>query len=210
MSHAAPPPTAPPSSLPILSRGKHRDPSRGACFMEYTSLLAGEPFTDSPRCVDPELAAVLRGANDLISDEARPALVPLLGRAIGLVVPGPDGRAGRPSLWRRRPPVDPDTAALLARVRRSVSDRFMRGLALPASDCRWIWYPRQIRVSRLFWDLMGEPDTAATSAEYAKRLVARVELLHECYEAALTDVGLPRDPRPPVPALGPAAVPLPG
>ena len=50
--------------LPVLSRGKHRHPSRGACFMEYTALLAGEPFSDRPECVDPTLAAILRSAND--------------------------------------------------------------------------------------------------------------------------------------------------
>ena len=28
--------------------------------MEYTALLAGEPFSDRPECVDPTLAAILR------------------------------------------------------------------------------------------------------------------------------------------------------
>ena len=56
--------TTPPAALPLLSQGKHRNPARGACFMEYTSVLAGEPFTDSPPCVDDELAAVLRGASE--------------------------------------------------------------------------------------------------------------------------------------------------
>src|SRR3954468_11557606 len=84
-----------PDLLPVLSRGKHKNPSKGACFMEYTSLLAGERFSDSPQCVDPELASVLRDANDILGDEERPSLVPLLGRAIGLVVQWPDGLAPR-------------------------------------------------------------------------------------------------------------------
>ena len=28
-----------PAVLPILSRGKHRSPRKGACFMEFASLL---------------------------------------------------------------------------------------------------------------------------------------------------------------------------
>src|SRR3954451_22621426 len=84
--------TGMPSSLPVLGHGKHRDPARGACFMEYTSVLAGEAFSGAPVCVDPELAAVLRGANDLLADAQRPLLLPFLGRAIGLVVIAPDGR----------------------------------------------------------------------------------------------------------------------
>jgi hypothetical protein len=86
-----------PAAMPLLSRGKHRNPAQGACFMEYTSLLAGEPFTDGPRCVDGELAAVLRSANDRLSDGDRALLVPLLGRAIGAAIPPPPaGRASRP------------------------------------------------------------------------------------------------------------------
>src|SRR3954453_4127352 len=81
-------PGAVPDAMPVLSRGKHKNPSRGACFMEYTALLAGEPFTDAPRCVDRELAAVLRHANDPLPDAARPRLPPLLGRSMGV--------AGRP------------------------------------------------------------------------------------------------------------------
>src|ERR1700712_3852244 len=90
-----------PDGLPVLSRGKHKHPGKGACFMEYTALLAGEPFGDAPGCVDRELAAVLRHANDTLSDADRPRLVPLLGRSVGLVVPRParvpadgDGTAG--------------------------------------------------------------------------------------------------------------------
>src|SRR5690242_7694245 len=81
-----------PQGMPVLSRGKHRNPEQGACFMEYTALLAGEAHTDQPACVDAELAAVLRGANDKLSDADRGLLVPLLGRAIGLTVGRPPKR----------------------------------------------------------------------------------------------------------------------
>lgn len=66
-----------------LSRGRHADPSDGACLMELASLLAGEPWSDHPACVHPVLAAVARGVNDKIGDEDRARLVPLVPYMIG-------------------------------------------------------------------------------------------------------------------------------
>jgi hypothetical protein len=40
-------PTAP-DGLPVLGAGRHADPGQGACFMEFASVLAGEPFSDHP------------------------------------------------------------------------------------------------------------------------------------------------------------------
>ena len=45
-----------PDGLPILSRGRHRNPKRGACFMELASVLAGERWSDHPSCTHPLLA----------------------------------------------------------------------------------------------------------------------------------------------------------
>lgn len=45
--------------------------------MEYTSVLAGERFSDSPRCTDPVLAALARAVNDYTGDVARQRLAPL-------------------------------------------------------------------------------------------------------------------------------------
>jgi hypothetical protein len=73
-----------PALLPILSRGKHRSPRRGACFMEFASLLAGERWSDQPACTHPLLAAVARLVNDYTSDAARSRLVPLIPSVIGL------------------------------------------------------------------------------------------------------------------------------
>jgi hypothetical protein len=47
--------------------------------MEYTSVLAGERFSDSPKCTDPVLAAVARAVNDYTGDSARQRLAPLAG-----------------------------------------------------------------------------------------------------------------------------------
>lgn len=73
-----------PEQLPILSRGKHRSPRKGACFMELASYLAGERWSDRPGCTHPLLAAVARCVNDYISDAARPRLAVLIPSVIGL------------------------------------------------------------------------------------------------------------------------------
>jgi hypothetical protein len=156
--------TRSPDFLPVLSRGRHRTPVRGACFLEYTALLAGEAFTDAPACVDAELARVLRHANDVLCDADRPRLVPLLGRGIGLVAPA---RAGR--------------------LRREAARQFAAAVGVPlsAEERRWAG---GADVDRLFWSLMLEPVPVSTSAAWVDRLVERLDLLHSCYEAAL---GLP-------------------
>lgn len=59
--------------------------------MEYASWLAGEKWTDHPRCTHPLLAAVGRQVNDHISDSARSRLVPLIPSVVGLN--GSDPRA---------------------------------------------------------------------------------------------------------------------
>src|SRR5215218_3614218 len=74
----------PPALLPMLSRGKHRSPRKGACFMEFASLLAGERFSDHPACTHPLLAAVARHVNDHTSDAGRQRLAELIPSVIGL------------------------------------------------------------------------------------------------------------------------------
>ena len=73
-----------PELLPMLSRGKHRNPRKGACFMEFASLLAGERWSDHPACTHPLLAAVARHVNDLTSDAGRGRLAELIPSVIGL------------------------------------------------------------------------------------------------------------------------------
>ncbi|WP_245561493.1 hypothetical protein [Actinomycetospora chiangmaiensis] len=74
-------------ALPLLARGAHRDPTTGACLMEYTALLAGEPFGDHPSCTHPALAQLARQVNDRVGDDVRPSLVT---RAPALASVGPD------------------------------------------------------------------------------------------------------------------------
>ncbi|MEP7178005.1 MAG: hypothetical protein ABI775_02840 [Pseudonocardiales bacterium] len=70
--------------LPVLSRGKHRNPRRGACFMEFASFLAGERWSDHPACTHPLLAALARAVNDHSSYEGRQRLAGLIPDVIGL------------------------------------------------------------------------------------------------------------------------------
>lgn len=73
-----------PEWMPVLSRGKHRNPRKGACFMEMASFLAGERWSDHPACTHPLLAEMARVINDSVTDRLRPRLVPLLPAVIGL------------------------------------------------------------------------------------------------------------------------------
>lgn len=73
-----------PELVPQLSRGKHRNPRKGACFMELASYLAGERWSDHPACTHPLLAALGRLVNDHTSDAGRSDLAPLVPSVIGL------------------------------------------------------------------------------------------------------------------------------
>jgi len=74
-----------PDLLPILSRGKHRTPRKGACFMELASYLAGERWSDHPKCTHPTLAHLCRAVNDHVGDEVRSRrLAPMVASVIGL------------------------------------------------------------------------------------------------------------------------------
>lgn len=78
-----------PELVPQLSRGKHRNPRKGACFMEMASYLAGERWSDHPACTHPLLATLARLVNDHMSDAGRGQLVPLVPSVIGLTSDDP-------------------------------------------------------------------------------------------------------------------------
>jgi hypothetical protein len=73
-----------PDFVPMLSRGKHRHPRRGACFMEFASYLAGERWSDHPSCTHPLLARLARLVNDYTGDSRRQRLVEMVPEVIGL------------------------------------------------------------------------------------------------------------------------------
>jgi hypothetical protein len=146
--------------------------------MEFTSVLAGEPWSDAPGCTDAQLAAVLRHANDRLDDADRYRLTPLLGRAIGLVVPAGLDRHTRVRLTAR---LHAEVVARFSGAVGFVPDRFERRLFAGDRD-----------VDALFWWLMDHPRPLRTSTEWVDRLIARLELVHDCYEEAMDLLGLPR------------------
>ena len=84
-----------PEGVPVLARGRHRTPRRGACFMEFASFLAGERWSDHPACTHPLLALLARRVNDQISDAGRQELTPLIPTVVG--------RRGDDRTWLRLP-----------------------------------------------------------------------------------------------------------
>ena len=78
-----------PDGVPVLSRGRHRSPRKGACFMEMASFLAGERWSDHPSCTHPVLATLARCVNDMLDEEHRQRLVTMIPEVVGL---NPDDR----------------------------------------------------------------------------------------------------------------------
>ena len=74
-----------PEGLPVLDVGRHRRPEHGACVMEYVSVLAGEPWSDSPECTDRALGDLARRVNDDVEPQARSALAGIAPRLVGTV-----------------------------------------------------------------------------------------------------------------------------
>lgn len=87
-----------PDVVPLLGRGRHRNMRKGACFMEMASYLAGEKWSDHPRCTHPLLAELARDVNDVVPDDARQLLAPMIPDVVGLN------------------PADPRVDALIARL----------------------------------------------------------------------------------------------
>ena len=84
-------PSSPPDGIPFLSRGRHRSPRRGACFMELASVLAGERWSDHPSCTHPLLGQLARRVNDHTGDDGRQELASL--------IPSVVGRRGNDQTW---------------------------------------------------------------------------------------------------------------
>src|SRR3954454_13886856 len=66
-----------------LARGRHKSPADGACVMELASMLAGEEFTDRPKCADPVIASFLRAFNDRLDTRQRQRLRPYAAAVVG-------------------------------------------------------------------------------------------------------------------------------
>jgi hypothetical protein len=66
-----------------LKIGSHEPVSDEMCVMEAVAFVAGEPWTDSPQCASPVIAAFLRSYNDSVSHEVRQTLKQYIPRLIG-------------------------------------------------------------------------------------------------------------------------------
>ena len=66
-----------------LTHGGHDSPRDGVCVVELASLLAGEKFSDRPRCVDRVIGGYLRSLNDRVSHAERQRLLPFAQRSVG-------------------------------------------------------------------------------------------------------------------------------
>ena len=71
-------------NLPLKSGG-HKNFKDGMCVMEAVAFVAGEPWSDSPECASPVIAAFLRQYNDrLPNDAVRTELLgPLVEKLVG-------------------------------------------------------------------------------------------------------------------------------
>jgi len=68
----------------VLDCGAHESIEHGMCIMEAVSYVAGEPWSDSPRCVSPVLTQFCRCWNDGLPESDRGRLLgPLIPRLIG-------------------------------------------------------------------------------------------------------------------------------
>ncbi len=135
-----------PEGVPVLARGRHRTPRRGACFMEFASFLAGERWSDHPACTHPLLGLLARRVNDQISDAGRQQLTPLIPMVVG--------RRGDDRTWLRLP------VAVAASAILHVPEATQRALAAGL-----------IRAAEVCADLGPEMDLTGRRAEAALELV---------------------------------------
>jgi hypothetical protein len=73
-----------------LDSGGHSGIDEGVCLLEAVAWFANEPHSDHPSCVSPYLAAYGRRLNDVLPDDRRQELVPLIPRLAGTANDGKD------------------------------------------------------------------------------------------------------------------------
>ena len=65
-----------------LKKGAHKNIEDGACIMELVSYIAGEPWSDNPKCACPILTSFAIGINDSMDDEWRQKLKPIIPKLL--------------------------------------------------------------------------------------------------------------------------------
>ena len=66
-----------------LSRGGHQAGGGEFCVMEAVAFIAGEPWTDHPKCASRVIGAFMRSWNDSLDDDQRQMLKPYVLRLAG-------------------------------------------------------------------------------------------------------------------------------
>src|SRR5437879_12245450 len=74
----------------VLRPGAHTSASDGVSLMEAVSSLAGEPWSNSPSCTSPVIAAYARSLNDWLPDDERQRLKAYIPRLVGTAAPNRD------------------------------------------------------------------------------------------------------------------------
>src|SRR5665213_2619755 len=65
-----------------LAANSHASIERGACAMEAASFVAGEEWSDHPKCVSPVIGAFMRSWNDSLDDKNRQRLKPYIAKIL--------------------------------------------------------------------------------------------------------------------------------
>jgi hypothetical protein len=153
-----------PELVPVLSRGKHRNPRRGACFMELASFVAGERWSDHPACTHRLLASLARQVNDATSDAARSRLALLVPDVIGLTSDDPrlDVRIALRSAAAALPVAAAERQRAMA-VAVIVANRFLADE--PADDLG----------SESRWALAHVPDAGAWAEQFSARFPTTID-----------------------------------
>ncbi len=68
-----------------LQKGSHDAASKEMCLLEAVAFVAGEPWSDNPKCASPLLADYGRRLNDRLSHALRQELKPLIPMLVGSV-----------------------------------------------------------------------------------------------------------------------------
>jgi len=66
-----------------LNVGSHKSLDQGACVMEAVSYIAGEPWSDKPKCASGVIGAFMRRWNDDLDDAGRQKLKPYVRKLVG-------------------------------------------------------------------------------------------------------------------------------
>ncbi|MBT8161046.1 MULTISPECIES: hypothetical protein [Arthrobacter] len=118
-----------------LAKGSHVREEQGACVMEYVSMVAGEAFSDRPKCTEPVVFGYAWRANDNMTDDGRQRLLELVPRLLSASPLNPIPEVGATitemAFWRTR------QFELEERLREAWVDKLFPYTPIPEDDARF-------------------------------------------------------------------------